>query len=88
MAPELGLTMNDMGTITAWGFQLAYALHSAFWHNGFGHPRSHGCVNLAPDDARWLFEWAGPTLPRGWHAIFPTDADPGTWIHIHGATPE
>lgn len=69
-------------------FQLAFALHSAFWHNSFGHPRSHGCVNLAPDDARWLFEWAGPTLPAGWHVIFPTEADPGTWVHIHGATPE
>jgi hypothetical protein len=69
-------------------FQLAFALHSAFWHDGFGHPRSHGCVNLAPDDARWLFDWAGPTRPMGWHAIFPTEADPGTWIHIHGATPE
>jgi hypothetical protein len=68
-------------------FQLAYALHSAFWHNGFGHPRSHGCVNLAPLDARWLFGWATPTLPAGWHAIFPTDADPGTWVWIHGETP-
>lgn len=69
-------------------FQLAYAIHSAFWHNGFGHPRSHGCVNMAPLDARWLFRWATPELPDGWHAIFPTEAEPGTWIWIHGETPE
>lgn len=69
-------------------FQLAYALHSAFWHDGFGRPRSHGCVNLSPYDARWIFRWAGPTLPERWHAVFPTPEDPGTWVHVHGETPE
>jgi lipoprotein-anchoring transpeptidase ErfK/SrfK len=69
-------------------FQLAYALHSAFWHDGFGRPRSHGCVNLSPLDARWLFAWAGPALPEGWHAIFPREDNPATWVHIHGETPE
>ncbi|GAB4110283.1 MAG: hypothetical protein OHK0013_46110 [Sandaracinaceae bacterium] len=69
-------------------FQLAYALHSAFWHDGFGRPRSHGCVNLSPLDARWLFQWAGPALPEGWHAIFPREDNPATWVHIHGETPE
>jgi len=43
-------------------FQLAYALHGAFWHDGFGRPRSHGCVNLAPEDARWIFRWSDPQL--------------------------
>jgi len=69
-------------------FQLAYAIHSAFWHNSFGHPRSHGCVNMAPLDARWMFNWASPALPDGWHAIFPTDRDPGTWVYVHEDTPE
>jgi lipoprotein-anchoring transpeptidase ErfK/SrfK len=69
-------------------FQLAYALHSAFWHDGFGRPRSHGCVNLSPLDARWLFQWAGPTLPEGWHAVFPRPENPATWVHVHGETPE
>jgi hypothetical protein len=70
-------------------FQLAYALHSAFWHDGFGRPRSHGCVNLAPQDARWVFDWAGPPLPEAWHGIYPTtEEQPGTWIWIHGETPE
>jgi hypothetical protein len=69
-------------------FELAFALHSAFWHDGFGRPRSHGCVNLAPLDARWLFEWSHPRLPEHWHTVFPTTADPATWIYVHGTTPE
>lgn len=35
-----------------------YALHGAFWHNNFGYPMSHGCVNLSPADAGWIFNWA------------------------------
>lgn len=35
-----------------------YAFHGAYWHDAFGTPVSHGCVNLRVDDARWLFEWA------------------------------
>ncbi len=69
-------------------FFLAFALHSAFWHDGFGRPRSHGCVNLSPADARWLFAWAHPVLPEGWHSVFPSEADPGTWVYVHGTTPE
>lgn len=34
------------------------ALHGAYWHNGFGVPRSRGCVNLSPGDAQWIFNWA------------------------------
>ncbi len=39
-------------------FDEARALHGAYWHNGFGYPRSHGCVNMALADAHWLFNWA------------------------------
>jgi lipoprotein-anchoring transpeptidase ErfK/SrfK len=41
-----------------------YALHGAYWHDAFGTPRSHGCTNLAPADARWLFYWTDPQVPR------------------------
>ena len=47
----------------------SYALHAAFWHERFGHPRSHGCVNLAPRDARWLFFWTLPELPSAFHGV-------------------
>ncbi len=35
-----------------------YALHGTYWHNNFGVPMSHGCVNLATPDAEWLFNWS------------------------------
>jgi hypothetical protein len=52
-------------------FAGSIALHGAFWHAGFGLVRSHGCVNLSPADARWLFGFTEPRLPEGWHAIAP-----------------
>jgi hypothetical protein len=39
-------------------FDEARALHTAYWHTFFGYPQSHGCVNLTPGDANWLFQWA------------------------------
>lgn len=36
------------------------AIHGAFWHNAFGEPRSHGCVNVRPEDAKWIFRWSMP----------------------------
>ncbi|NOG50025.1 MAG: L,D-transpeptidase [Chloroflexi bacterium] len=35
-----------------------YALHGTYWHNNFGQPMSHGCVNLTNADAYWLYNWA------------------------------
>lgn len=39
------------------------AIHSTFWHNNFGEPMSHGCVNASPDDAKWIFRWTQPSVP-------------------------
>lgn len=38
------------------------AIHSTYWHNNFGEPESNGCVNVAPDDAKWIFRWTQPTV--------------------------
>ena len=48
-----------------------YAIHAAFWHNKFGVPRSHGCVNCRPEDAKWIFRWTTPltSLEQGDVAI-------------------
>lgn len=35
-----------------------YAIHGAYWHRRFGTPVSHGCINLAVNHARWLYNWA------------------------------
>lgn len=48
-------------------FDGSIALHGAFWHERFGLPRSHGCVNMAPLDARRVFELTWPEIPDGWH---------------------
>lgn len=50
-------------------FAAGYALHGAYWHDVFGIPRSHGCVNLAPIDARYVFNWTEPQAPEGWHGL-------------------
>jgi len=39
------------------------ALHSTYWHNDFGIPKSHGCLNCRPEDAKWLFRWTTPLVP-------------------------
>lgn len=39
-------------------YQGSWALHGAYWHDNFGTPSSHGCVNLSLADAEWVFNWA------------------------------
>ena len=39
-------------------FYRGYSLHTAYWHDAFGRPRSHGCVNMSPYDAWWVFQWS------------------------------
>jgi hypothetical protein len=38
------------------------AIHSTFWHNDYGTPRSRGCINARPDDAKWVFRWTDPVV--------------------------
>lgn len=65
-------------------FKGGYALHGAYWHDDFGRVRSHGCVNMAPIDARFAFMWSTPQLPDHWHAAYATPAtDQGTLVSIH-----
>ena len=64
-------------------FYQDYALHGAYWHDGFGWRHSHGCVNLAPLDAKWLYDWTTPVVPQGWAAKRATQAEPGTWMWVH-----
>jgi lipoprotein-anchoring transpeptidase ErfK/SrfK len=65
-------------------FTEGYALHAAYWHDVFGQPKSHGCINLAPEDARRLFFWTGPEVPPGWHgASASTVGKTGTIVFVH-----
>ena len=60
-----------------------YGLHGTYWHNNFGTPRSHGCVNLPTSIAERLFYWTTPNLTNGqWTARSSSD-NLGTRIVIH-----
>jgi len=61
-----------------------YSLHGAYWHNNFGHPMSHGCVNLPVPDAEELYYW---TNPLAGYVSYPTAQNPGTLITIYGDPP-
>lgn len=63
-------------------FHQGYALHGAFWHNNFGRVQSHGCVNLSPSDAAWLFEFTDPVVPPEWHGANASPDDPGTVVYV------
>ncbi len=64
-------------------FYRGYALHGTYWHNNFGRPMSHGCVNLRVEDARWLFEWTDPSLPPGANLVYSSPENPGTLVVIY-----
>lgn len=64
-------------------FKPHFAFHAAYWHDLFGYVESHGCVNLSPTDARWLFQWSAPSLPPGWYDIRVTPKDPGTTVVVN-----
>ncbi len=63
-------------------FEGNYALHGAFWHSRFGRTRSHGCVNLGPSDARWLFNWTTPFLPETWYGVASQEDSPGSMVVV------
>ncbi len=60
----------------------SYAVHGAFWHAEFGRKKSHGCVNMSPVDAKAMFDFTEPQLPRGWHAVWSTPEKPGTMVVV------
>lgn len=64
-------------------FYQSYGLHGTYWHNNFGHPMSHGCVNMATPDACKLFEWTSPPIASNQNTVHPTPEAPGTTVVVH-----
>jgi len=64
-------------------FYQGYALHGAYWHNNFGSPMSHGCVNAPLNYAGQIFDWAGPVVPPGQNVVRATADNPGTRVYVH-----
>jgi lipoprotein-anchoring transpeptidase ErfK/SrfK len=60
-----------------------YSFHGTYWHNDFGTPKSHGCLNMTISDAKWLFDWASPTWDGTTLWYGPTPDDPGTLVVVH-----
>jgi lipoprotein-anchoring transpeptidase ErfK/SrfK len=54
------------------------SFHGTYWHNDYGTPRSHGCVNLLPEDAKFLYRWTNPVVP----ADTPYLHQPGTGTRV------
>ena len=66
-------------------FYQEYSFHGTYWHNDFGRPKSHGCLNMTNSDAKWLFDWAGPTWD-GKTVWFNSDEEnPGTLVIVQSS---
>ena len=68
-------------------FHGGYSIHAAFWHDAFGFTRSHGCINLAPRDALWFFNWADPFIAEDTDLIYIGGSTPNTWVWVHYTSP-
>ncbi len=55
-----------------------YSFHGTWWHNDYGHPRSAGCVNMRPEEAKWVYRWTQPTALLGQEVTM----DSGTQVEI------
>jgi len=62
-----------------------YGIHGAYWHNNFGHPMSHGCINMKTEDVEKIYNWAQPSSDK--HTVYASDENPGTPITIYGTAP-
>lgn len=62
-----------------------YGIHGTYWHHDFGHPRSHGCVNMKTEKVAQLYDWANPQTTG--YTTYATDNNTGTSVTIYGTTP-
>lgn len=60
------------------------ALHGTYWHNDYGRPRSRGCVNLTPDDAKFIYRWTRPEVPPETPYLYQPGA--GTLVKVVSST--
>lgn len=63
-----------------------FGIHGTYWHNNFGHPMSHGCINMRTEEVAELYYWADPKL-NGRQSIYASKNNPGTQVVIFGKAP-
>jgi hypothetical protein len=64
-------------------FDEGRALHGAYWHDGFGYRRSHGCVNMSITDAFWMYNWVADAM--GTRASADTEVGPNVYVYSSGS---
>lgn len=79
---DLGTYYNLPNVPNNMFFYQGYAIHGAYWHNNFGHPMSHGCVNEPLASAAQIFEWTGPVVPANQGSVRATPKNPGTRVVV------
>ena len=62
-----------------------YGIHGTYWHSNFGHPMSHGCINMKTEEVEQLYYWANP--PSTAYTTYANANNPGTKIVIYGEAP-
>lgn len=62
-----------------------FGIHGAYWHNNFGHPMSHGCINMKTEDVEKIYNWAQPLSDK--NTVYASEESPGTPITIYGTAP-
>ncbi len=60
-----------------------YGIHGTYWHNDFGTPRSHGCINSPTSIAEKLYHWSDPPIPEGRTWVRSSSDNPGTRVIVH-----
>lgn len=63
-------------------FNQGIGFHSTYWHNNFGTPMSHGCVNMTTTDAETLYHWASPVMLDGVRIFRSSSDNPGTEVEV------
>jgi hypothetical protein len=78
MANDFGSNTFDLPGVP-WVCYISWtgvSFHGTYWHNNYGTPQSHGCINLSPSDALWFYRWTEPHVPFGEDYVETTQGTP------------
>jgi len=65
-----------------------FSIHGTYWHDNFGQPMSHGCINMRTSEAALIYNWSDPQLPENQKSGKSSKENPGTQVIIYGVTPQ
>lgn len=85
-ASDSGYDTMGVSWPTFFNTNVGAAIHGVFWHNDFGVRRSHGCINAAPEDAKWIFRWTSPFVSLDQSEIKMTWPNVGTPVDVKQIT--